>query len=85
MLHGSGYKVFETCVCVQVFFIHNSASGHLGCLHVLAVVNSASVSMGHVCFQVIFVLLCEIKHDVHSKLHEIHIFFVHHCLWLVIP
>ena len=28
------------------FFIHSSASGHLGCFHVLASVNSASVNIG---------------------------------------
>ena len=35
------------CVCIHthhIFFIHASADGHLGRLHVLAVVNSAAVS-----------------------------------------
>ena len=36
------------------FFIHSSVSGHLGCFHVLAVVNSAAVHNGiHVCFSVL--------------------------------
>ena len=26
----------------QIFFIHSPADGHLGCLHVLAIVNSAA-------------------------------------------
>ena len=30
----------------HVFFIHSSVDGHLGCFHVLAVVNSASVNSG---------------------------------------
>ena len=35
----------------HIFFIHSSADGHLGCFHVLAVVNSAAVCSGiHVSF-----------------------------------
>ena len=36
------------------FFIHSSVDRHLGCLHVLAVVNIASVNIGvHVSFRIV--------------------------------
>ena len=37
----------------HIFFIHSSVDGHLGCLHVLAIVNSAAVNIEvHVSFQI---------------------------------
>ena len=47
------------------FFIHSSVDGHLGCLHFLAVVNSAAVNIGvYVSFSVLVPSGCMLRSGV---------------------
>ena len=49
----SRFHSFSWLVIFYIFFIHLSINGHLGCFHILAIVNSATVNLRvHISFQI---------------------------------
>ena len=39
-------KEYSIVYIYHIFFIYSSVDGHLGCFHVLAIVNSAAMNIG---------------------------------------
>ena len=52
-LFHSFLRLSSILLCIYHIFIHSSVDGHLGCFHVLTIVNSAVMSIGvYVSFQI---------------------------------